>query len=266
MCGKEDSEMKKADKAVLKKWISMSAIVFAVAYSLNCFLISPLTTIISNNVVFSETVVPRLLEFLGGLIELIAISFCYATLLMSIYKWETQGVSKVFVTFTVATFLKYLVTVVIGWVDEGSVPLMWLLDLVYVLFYTLLELVPLFIIYKICSRIIIKYTDEHNFIKKIADKGGAEMPRQAYLFDKVYDKKNCLLRSAYVCAIVTLISKLAGRALSDIMIIIDSGLPNEPITLLKMLIAYISMVIFGVMCYMFVYYSISLLSTKLKEN
>ena len=78
--------MKKADNAVLKKWVKMSAIIFAIAYSLNCFVVSKLTIIISNNVIFSDTVVPQLIEYLGEMIELGAISFCYAVLLLVIYK------------------------------------------------------------------------------------------------------------------------------------------------------------------------------------
>lgn len=260
--------MKKADKAVLKKWIRLSAIIFAVAYSLNCFVISKLTVIISNNVVFSDTVVPRLLEYFGEMVELGAISFCYAVLLLAIYKWETQGVRKVFLTFIVATFLKYFANVILGWVEEGSVPLLWLMDIVFVLIYTLLELVQFFIVYKLCSKIIIKFTEERNFLQRIADKGGSasvEVPRHAYLFDRVFDKKNCLFRSAYICAIVTLIAKLGGTVLSDIIIIIDGGMSEQLIAWALLLLTYVSKIIFGFICYLFVYYSMSLLSKNLEK-
>ena len=231
--------MKKADRAVLKKWVKLSAIVFAIAYSFNCFVVSKLTVIISNNVVFSNTVVPRLLEYCGEMIELGAISFCYAVLLLAIYKWETQGVRKVFVTFIVATFLKYFANVILGWVDEGSVPLLWLMDMVFVLIYTLLELAQFFIVYKLCSKIVIRFTEERSFMQRISDKSGSadvEVPAHAYLFDRVFDKKNCLLRSAYICAIVTLIAKLGGTVLSDLFIIIDGGISDQLIAWVLLLL------------------------------
>ena len=260
--------MKKADRAVLKKWVKMSAIIFAIAYSLNCFVVSKLTIIISNNVIFSDTVVPQLIEYLGEMIELGAISFCYAVLLLVIYKWETQGVRKVFATFIVATFLKYFANIILGWIDEGSVPLLWLVDITYVLVYTMIEFVQFIIVYRLCSKIINKFTEERNFMKRIADKGGpadVEVQAHAYLFDRVFDKKNCLLRSAYICAIVTLIAKLGGTVLSDLLIIIDGGMSEQLMAWLLLLLTYISKFIFGFMCYLFVYYSMSVISRNLEK-
>ena len=261
--------MKKADKSVLKKWIWLAVIVSVVLYSINGFAIAKIVEIASNNVVYAESAAPILLEFLGEIFEVCAISLCYAILLLAIYKWETQGVGKVFVMFGAVTFYKYCTTVVMGWIGNGSVPLLWLVDLVWILLYTGLELIQLMIIYKISKKIIIKFTEERNFVKRAAERmtsSNVEVPPHAYLFEKVFDKKNCLLKSAYVCALVTYIAKFAGTLISDVLVIIESGFPKESVTWLFLVIVYISQIIFGFMCYFFVYASLSSLSQKLEKN
>lgn len=261
--------MKKADKSVFKKWIWLAMIVSVVIYSINGFAITKVMEIMSNNVVYAETAIPTLLDFLGELLEIGAISLFYAVLLLAVYKWGTERAGKVFVMFGIATFYKYCTTVIMGWIGNGSVPLLWLLDVVWILIYMGLELIQLMIIYKISKKIILKFTEERSFVQKAANRmtsSNVDVPPHAYLFEKVFDKKNCLLKSAYICALVTYIAKFAGTLISDVLVIIESGFPKEPTTWLFLAIVYIAQIIFGFMCYFFVYISISSFSQKLEKN
>ena len=158
--------MKKADKSVFKKWIWLAMIVSVVIYSINGFAITKVMEIMSNNVVYAETAIPTLLDFLGELLEIGAISLFYAVLLLAVYKWGTERAGKVFVMFGIATFYKYCTTVIMGWIGNGSVPLLWLLDVVWILIYMGLELIQLMIIYKISKKIILKFTEERSFVLK----------------------------------------------------------------------------------------------------
>ncbi len=252
--------MEIADKSVFRKWMLWSGIVFAVAYSLNCFFISPLTSSLINDVVYADTVVPTLLGYLNELLELGAISFLYAVLLLTVYCFGAKKVCGVFILFGAATLYKYIANTAYTWISDGKLSSLWGWDIVNIVFYTLLELLQLFIIYMLVKGVITRYTDQRLVMKKalmISGSEESERVKNAYPFEKLFDMKNCLLRSAFICALVTLVAKLAGAVISDVWLMIAYGAPKESLTWLYMLLNYLSKIIMCIISYLVVFASMS---------
>ena len=260
--------MGNAALTVSKKRILSCGIVFAVIYSLNCFVISPITSGLLNDVIYSESFLPTLLGYFNELTELAAVSFCYAVMIMTVYRQEKGKCASVFIVFISATLYKYLANTAMAWILNGSVPKLWGWDIVNVFYYTVLELLQLFIVYLFVKRIISGYTDKRHIMERALEKVGedervrAEKVEDVYPFKSVFDLNNCLLKSAFVCAVVMLVAKLLGALLSDIWLIVVYGAPEDGITWLYMAINYLSRIIMGVISYLIVYVSMTVLAKK----
>ena len=261
--------MGNAAKTVSKKWILSCGMVFAVIYSLNCFVISPATSGLLNDVIYSESFLPTLLGYFNELTELAAVSFCYAVLILTVYREGKCQCVSVFIVFICATLYKYLANTAMAWVLNGNVPKLWGWDIVNVFYYSVLELLQFFVVYLLVKRIIIKYTDKRLVMERALEKVGedererAEKVEEIYPFKKVFDLSNCLLKSAFVCSVVMLVAKLLGALLSDIWLIVAYGAPEDGITWLYMAINYLSRIIMGVISYLVVYLSMTVLAKSL---
>ena len=66
--------MEITEKSVLKRRMLICIISLFAIYSINSLIISPLTSVISNDVVYSDTPIPRLLGYLSELLESCAIA------------------------------------------------------------------------------------------------------------------------------------------------------------------------------------------------
>ncbi len=244
-----------------KAWLFICIAVFAVAYSLNCFVIPSIIYELDSNVLYSDTPIPILLDYLIRFIEILAISFSYAVMLCLIFCTGGKGARPVLVVFSIAAVYKYLANTVMSWIYAGSIPSSFAWDIVNIFFFAALEFLQILVIYFITNGIICRYTD----MLAIRKKSGVEM-EAVYPFKRLYYKENCLLRSALICAIATFIVKLGGVLLSDIWSIVAYGLPNEAVTWILMLISYVSMTLFGAVVYFAVYFGMSYLLKKAVVN
>ncbi len=240
--------------AAYKNWLFTCVAVFAVAYSVNCFVIPSIIYELDSNVLYSDTPIPILLDYLNRSIELLAISFSYAVMLCLIFCSGVKAARPVLSVFTAAAVYKYLANTVMSWIDAGSIPSSFAWDIVNILFFATLEFLQILVIYYITKGIICRYTD----MLAIKKKSGIEV-ECVYPFKRLYDKGNCLLHSALICAVTTFAVKLGGVLLSDIWSIIAYGFPNEAVTWLLMLVSYASMTLFGAVVYIAVYFGMSLL-------
>ncbi len=263
--------MKKTESSVniYKSWTLISVLAFAVIYFVNGVAILPLLMTLSGNVIFEDGIlsfIPTLLDYLRVFLEICAISVSYALMLALLYK--KQKIKSVFVIFTCATFLKYLLNVAVSWIFYQSIPMEWHWDLIDVLYYTCLELIQLVIIYLVVKSIIGKFIDKRTAIERTVLKNGVENTYNmdlpcAYPFKSIFDKDNCLLRSVTVCALITFIAKFAGVFLNDVWSIAVGGFPKDAVTWLYMTLNYTSKIIFGLMVYFIVYV---VLSSMLKRS
>lgn len=257
--------MKITGKSVLEKRMLICVISLIAIYSINSLIISPLTGVISNDIVYSDTLIPTLLGFLSELLELCAIAVCYSVMITVIYDFGKKHVRPVFLIFCSTTAYKYAANMLVFWGISGSIPNLWAWDVVNVFYFTALELLQLFIVYIIINTVIGGYVDRRTALERAMQKAGEcheGAIREVYPFKKIYDRENCILRSIFFCALVTFIAKFCGTLFSDIWLIITCGLPSEPRTWLLMILSYVSKIIFGTIVYFVMYVSVSKLLQK----
>ena len=256
--------MKKNQIDFGRRWLLAGTLALFVLYSLNCFVVLPLRNMLSSDILFADNlVIINLVSLLGELIEVAAISFFYAVLLLLIYRCGSKRGALAFIPFAAATVYKYCANTAVSWMYEGSIPSKWAWDIVNVFFYTALELLQLFIVFLFVKGVITLYTEKRDIRLKAARTAGYEgeaIAQDVYPFDRLYDRSNCLLRSAFICALITVIAKEIGSVVSDVWLIVLYGLPEDPITWLFMAVNYISKVILGFAVYFVTVWSMNILN------
>lgn len=231
------------DLNLRKKLYLVSAVSFAVLYSLCCFVISPLNVSVNSNIAFGETILPDLLYYLGKIAELAAIAVSYATIIYGIYRFSLLGSKGSVAIFLLATVCKYTANTLVSWLFDGGIPSAWLWDLINVLFYTLLEAIQLAVVLLFVNSILTRQKQKD----KILSAAGKAIP--VYPFRKAYDKENCLMRAAMAAAAVVFVSKIFGQLVNDVYYILAAGMPKEVNTVILMLVSYLSHALFGAICY-----------------
>lgn len=244
------------DLQIRKKLCLVSAVSFAVLYTLYCFAVSPLYIGAVGNVAYSETLVPDLLYYLGRLLELVAISISYASVIYGIYALGRARSKVCSFIFLLATLYKYTANMVVSWLYAGGVSEEWIWDLINVLFYTLLEAIQLGVILLLVHPVITKFKQRNQVLAK------AGQPMSVYPFQKLYDKSNCLMKSAMIAAVVVFVSKIFGQLVNDIYYILVSGLPKEANTSILMAVSYISNLLFGLICYIATMFTLMKIAEK----
>ena len=244
------------DRYTSSKPYTYSALCFAILYALYCFVISPLYIFLVNDIAFSEAVLPWIVELVGNVCELAAISVAYAVIAFCFYKFETIRSAPHILIFISATLLKYLTNTAVTWITYGCIPINWAWDIVDVMFYTVLELIP-FVIVLIAVKGIM---NKHRRSVINSDDANDSTSR------RIYDKRDPLLRSCMVCAIITFIVKVAGLLINDVWGILFYGFPEGFVNILLMLLSYAINAIFGVVCYFVMYAALLNMSDKFQEN
>lgn len=246
-------------------WTSVAVFL---AYAVCCFLLSPLLSVLAEDVVFADTILPMFVDVVKDAIEIAAISVCYSAIIYCIYCFGSRPAFKIAIVFFIATFFKYTVNVAVSWMLGGEMTELWAWDIVNIVFYTLLESAQLIILFFISKGIIeahqkkITYSaSSGNTVREKADLDENILP-----FKRLYDRNNCLIKAALVCGIVTAAVKSVGMLLGDLWLIIAYGAPKDPMTIVKMLLNYASGIIPGVLCYFVIWIMVSMFSSKFKTN
>ena len=263
-----NGKVKKTHDPIIKGWMLISLTVFAVVFSINSLLISPAIKVISNDILYSDTLLPVVLSYLREIFELAAISVFYAVMICVLYKRGKGRIRDLFILFVAAAAYKYLASTVMSWVVSGSIPSSWALDMSNVLFFTSLEFLQLVIIYCLIRPEIERFNAKRALAEKklsVLDYSTDVTVPCAYPFEKLYDRENCLCRSAFVCALVIFIAKLFGDVVSDIWVIIYAGFPSEWVTWVLMAVNYLSKVIFAGIAYFIIYGVMSRLLRKTEK-
>jgi hypothetical protein len=238
------------DISLKKKLYFITSIAFAVLYALCCFVISPLYASAISDIAYASGALPTLLSYLSNILTILAISVSYAVIILGKYRFGVKSFGGGIVIFIVATAAKYTANMIISWISEKSIPVSWLWDVFDVLFYSALECFQLLVFVLIINKILGDYTERRMLLRKANSTLGNDVAENDPLvFTRIYDKSNCLQRCALVSALVVLISKAAGSLINDIWMIVIGGFPKEPITVVMMVVTYLSSVIFGVICY-----------------
>ena len=234
----------------------IEALALVLLYAAYSFLLSPLYAAAVSNVAVADTVLPELLYYLSRIVELLAISVSYAVMIFGIWKFSLSQIALSPVIFILATLFKYGANLAVSWIIAGGVSEIWVWDLVNLLFYTALEAIQLAIVLIAVNSVLKKQKKRDRLL------AGTGKESVVYPFRGLYDKSNCLMRSAMLSAVIVFVSKILGVLINDVYAILSAGLPQEGSTVILMLVNYLSNLIFGVICYIAVIFTVMKLVEK----
>ena len=232
----------------------MGAILAAI-YSLNCLVISPIYFAVLNDIMYEGSALIDILYYLRRLLELVAVAAAYAVITYGIYRLSLSRFKGGVGIFIGATLYKYSSNTVVDWMTNGSIPTTWPVDILYVLYYSLLELLQLALVLIIISALISRHEKAVQYCEK---SGKAHLIPTLFPFKGLYDKENCLLRSALACTLVILLASLATQAINDILTI------EEILDPILMIVAYLAEIALAVICYFVMLVTLSVCAGKLE--
>ena len=244
--------MSQNDQRLKRRLYIVALAIFAIAYSLYCFVISPACVSAENNIAYDGTGIPEILNYLGTVISMLAVASFYTILVFGLNKFCLSEFKWIIAIFAVATLYKYSANLLVEWGRDGKIPSEWLLEVVFfVLIYVVLELLSFAIVLAIVNGIM----RQHREKVKAYEKVGRAI--EIYPFQRVYDKSNPLMRSAMVCAVVELVIRLATKAASDIMTIVEIN------NVFWMIVEYLSVLVFASLCYFIMLICFGILNKKI---
>ena len=214
------------------------------------FVMLPIYSSVSNNVVFMKTAIPDLVNFFAKVIEIIGICIGYAMAAYATYRIGKKSAGKVYSVYCSAAFIKCFVSQLVLWVQSGGIPAfnngffeeaLWLVVLPFIL-----EVIQFTMFYLIIRGILIKRSDaaccglEASYTEK--DKG-------IYPVGKIFDFKNPVLRCSRAGGLVILISKVLLTTVDEIYITIETRPIKTLDEALTCILRYLSDCVCGVMAY-----------------
>lgn len=256
---------KKVDCAKRRKLFTLAAIASVVLYSLLCFVLSPVGEALQADIAYENGILPAVVDYLGTVVDLAAVVLFYAVLLYALYSFGAKGVRCGVVIFMGCVAYKYAALAIMAWMQNGSVPLDWYMYVFNLLFYTVLESLQLVIVLMISNRFVGPFRAKNELLRAA---GGEET--EVYPFTGIYDKKNPLMRSALVSAIVIFVSKAAIPPVNDIIVISMDGLPTSSETVKNMFLLYLENTLFalvyGLLCYIAVVFTLMKLLERFENK
>ncbi len=224
MSKKNNTALNVQDQFTKNRLLLISGIGFFACYSLLCFVLAPWQTKMSLDVAYSALSV-ELVGFLCRIVELLPLILFFAVLAYGVCRLGISGFRSGIVLFLGASAYKYLANMAMAWKDNGSIPLEWYVHLADVGFYVLFEAIQLLVLLLI-------------FKKLFKEKNPRETALDLVRFERIYEKSNVLMRASLLTAIVVFVSKVIGRVLSDLTVMILDGLPQNAETWKNMLFVY----------------------------
>lgn len=93
----------------------------AVTFALISLVFSPITSILSNNIVYAYTLLPDILIFFTDLLNLLALSGCFSIIIYSVLKLGMTSSASLIVTYISAVFLKYTADMTVSYLLFNSI-------------------------------------------------------------------------------------------------------------------------------------------------
>ncbi len=234
------------DRILKNKLYAAFAIAGIVLYGLYCFVLTPIYVATVNDIAYNA-VVPEALNFVGRIVEILAISCFCAAVIYGVYRFGASNFVGGCLIFCGMALYKYTANVAVDWITERSIPVDFWKDLLFAVGYAVIEIAPYVIAFFIIKGIIKNYRDETSLLKK------AGRDKKPLPFEGLFGFSNCLLSSSFVCAVTVLVTKLGGQLIHDLQTIV--AITNYPL----MILDYSTNVIFAVLCYFVIVLVISVL-------
>lgn len=246
---------KKVDCAKQRKLYAAVSVAAIVLYSLLCFVLNPIGEALLADIAYENSIFVAIIDYLGTVVDLAAVVLFYAVLIYALYCFGSNKIRGGVAAFVGCVVYKYAASAIADWVQNGSIPRDWHMYVFNIVFYTVLESLQLLIVLMISNRFIGPFRAKNALLRT-----AGEEEISVYPFTGVYDKKNPLMKSALVSAIVIFVSKAIVPPVNDIIFISVDGLPTSFETVKNMLIFYLENTLFslvyGLLCYIAVVFTL----------
>jgi hypothetical protein len=235
----------KKNSLTKKRLYLLAAVVSLILNILLCFVLEPIYTNAGSDVAVSDWL-PVVMYYVCRAVEVLSIFFAYAVAIYGIYKFGARSFSGMIGIFAASTLAKYVFRTAVIWSYSGAVPSTWYMDLVDVAYFTALEVIQLLVAWVL-------------IVKVASGKAG---DGDTVGLRGLYDRKNALMRAALCASVVVFAVDFITRLADDVMTIIMFGAPERFVTVVLMVLAYLSTVIFGMICYLVLIFILSVLQGK----
>ncbi len=219
------------------------AITGIVLYTVYCLISVTLMLTIGSDIRYESTALPYITDEAGKLFEILSIAACCGIVTLGVVRFGCRRFWVGGIIYSALVWYKYSLSILLGWVNEGSLPLIWLADLGYALLMAVVELIPFVVVWLVVGFFARSHSEKNAILKK---SGRAE---RLLPYKNLFDIGNIMIRSALICSIVVFVTKFAGRFIDDALVILSTGFPREFTTIILMLVYYFSSIIFAVLCY-----------------
>ena len=260
LCREEKMDLPINLKKTRNKLYIFLAAVGVLLYSIYCFAILPwyMNVGVNADIGLVQPVIPELIDFLGKIVEILAISIFCAVVVYGIYSFGIKNFLGGYLIFGGLCTYKYIANVAADWISSKYIPSDFWLDVIMALINAIIELVPFAVAFLII-RFIVKKRNVEPQIKVCCE-------REDKSFLQLFDPKDFTVAATMVCAATVLVTKLGGKIVNDVLLIIAAGLPADPKTYLYMLVNYSLSIIFAVFCYFVMLLAISFLDDRFKKE
>lgn len=210
---------------IKKRLARTLAIWTAILFSAYCFILAPLYTYMSSDIIFAVTVIPEILDFIMGVVDVVAYAICFSIITYSIFKLSFKASGSIMAVFCAAVFLKYSANLIVTLITDKTISYN---DIASVLLFFSLDVILMFIIASISNSIIKKYYEKRSIIAKASAQLGTpcENSTDTFLFKKTFSKDNPLQLSALIFSAIMSLVKISTRIIYDLFIGLPDSLPE----------------------------------------
>lgn len=245
--------------AILYKRNLLAVIITALLLSLiSVALLQPLYIMSITNIVYAATWLPTILVVLIDVFEIAFYVLCYPLILYAFFRFSSKKGVTTALTFFGVTVFRYLLNLIITWIQNGAVASD---DLTSVIVYLIFEAIQLLIL---CWIAVATF---RSFFKRVADLGHAqarlgkpipEVREYVFPYTSLLSLANPIQSVAMKTGILLSATKVFTRILYDL----QAGAPRSLTDLLWMVTYYASDLLIGVVFYALSLLLISYIDTK----
>lgn len=186
------------------------ALCMTLIYAIYCFVLVPLTISLSVNVMYSDTLLPTVLEIIYDAAELLAMCIGYAASIYAIYAFGVREAIPSMIIFCALTLFKYISNIVMDMANGNlDFEVLFSEELWALILPVVLELIQYFVVVIIAKKVISAHKKIISNRNKSLVALGREVPQGDGIYpfsNGIFDKKNPMVRMTFWVSMVVLIT------------------------------------------------------------
>ena len=259
----------KMDLSKAKKLFNILMLLFCLLpVLLETIALTPLYVSLQADVAYADGVLAIAIYYLKDIFSLLAFSSAYALIIFAVSCLTKKQARSVMFIYALIFFLQIPLKLAMNIPVHGSLGtgLEILIDLLYLLFYFLLNMLQLLVVYFFATTDMNKYLQYAELLrakrKAKGKKEKSETPEPILPVTRLLNRYNPLQRSAFKMGLLMLGLKVISRMLNDL----SYGAPTSFGATMVMLTYYLSDILYGVVAYFMALLIFGIIYDKLKKE